>query len=287
MAHIYDSCGQLTILVDNEQIPFVVIVQAHLLKDKGSVRLRRIIFDTTMETSGSSGNEQIVQLDNLAWTIRALSTENSGGLDDAPEEQPATLLHNQSSNFRETSNTKITRPSVDCIFVDQDQYFGSDRPVSKSETSSWKAVLKVMKVISQRGESFLSSLLDQQSGGIESLPIFAVSDVSFWVLRDFGTTLMKRSAVEQSAIGACLEITEHHPKHKRVFKTLGLAIDSYMRRNGFWLGGSLKHDHHAHQSIVTCLLYSKVDDRFDMVTLQSQQVDRVSSDNQGRSSRKK
>jgi hypothetical protein len=151
-----------------------------------------------------------------------------------------------------------------------------------------KHIIKAMKSITQRCESFVSSMADPSlSGGSESLPVFAVADLSFFLLRDFGTCLMKRARTEHTAAGASLEITEVHPKHKRVLKTLGVAIDNFMKRTGFW-DGSTNNGHGFPNKLATILLYSKVDDRFDMVTLESSRDGGPSkpNDGQGRNKRK-
>lgn len=265
------------------KIRFVVIVQPHLLRDKGSVRLRHVLGDGGGADSSSSGNEQFVAIDNLAWTIRELCPETSNGVDESTEDQPDSLIQNQSSNIRDSSRS--LKPSVDCIFVDHDQYFDSDKPVSKADVPNWKALLKTMKGIAQKGESFVSSMADPSTNGAgDFLPIFAVADVSFWVLRDFGTMLMKR-ANERSTTGACLEIKEQYPKHKRTIKTLGSAIDNFMKSNGFWVTTG-SHGNAVPKVVVIILLYSKVDDRFDMVTLESGLSDGASNDH-GRHNRRK
>jgi hypothetical protein len=98
---------------------------------------------------------------------------------------------------------------------------------------------------------------------------------------------MQRSRRDESALGACLEITERYPKYKRALKTLATAIDNYMRRNGFWnqsrdrtnvaVESPLVHSRNrsgtetgasSSNGVITILLYSKSDDRFDMVSLE-------------------
>jgi len=256
-------------------IPFVVIVSAHLLKDKGLVRLRRYPFDIVHQgqSTGSSGsNEIVVSLDDLAATILGASEFLD---EDAEEQMEAAGAMIPSSRDHHRPHKETQR--VECIYVDQDQYFGNDQTISKSETPQWKAYLKTMKSITMSAESYLVSLQDSKSlasAGMQGLPVFAVADATFWVLRDFGTELMRRERADKSAIGATNEIIERHPKYKRTIKTLGIAIDSYMKRHGIWGGGQQQQGGNHHRrgehrtsSLMTILLYSKVDDRFDMVTL--------------------
>jgi len=246
-------------------------VQPHLLKDKGSVRLRRVLSEGGMEASSGNGNEQYVALEDLAWTIRDLSSETNGGIEERTEDVSDGHVPISSTNARE-QQLKTFKPSIDCVFVDNDQYFGSDRPTPKGELS-WKAISKTMKSILQRGESFVSSLIDSsKQSSKDSLTIFAVAEVPFLILREFGTCLMKRSK-EHSANGACHEMIDLHPKYKRVIKTLGGAIENYMKRKGFWMVGSNSQSQHVPHLNIIILLYSKIDDRFDMVTLDSGRTD--------------
>jgi hypothetical protein len=220
----------------------------------------------------------------LALSIRGLLPQATGSLNGTAEEQQNALVQNQTSSKIES--LRSSKPSVDCIFVDQDQYFDSDKPVSKTDTSNWKSVLKSMKGITQRGESFVLSMADPSTSGAgDFVPIFAVADVSFWLIRDFGTCLMKR-AKERSASGACQQVIEQYPKYKRTIRTLGVAIDNFMKRNGFWVGASHSHAQHVRKTQVTILLYSKADDRFDMVTLESGHSVGASHEH-GRNSRRK
>jgi hypothetical protein len=282
-----------------------VIVQSHLLRDKGSVRLRYVSGDGSIDASGSS-NEHFVEVENLALTIRELSSEFlSNGGDDNRSEDPHRHLtmmdsssapHTTPSNMKDSNRSSNLKPSVDCIYVDHDQFYDGERPVSKSETPNWKVVLKTMKAISQKGEQFVTGLADPSTVDAgESLPIFAVADISFWALRDFGTCLMKRGQQEKSAIGACRQITEEYPKFKRVLKTLGAAIESFMKRNGYWSSSSgtttsTTGGHHFHREgrkvLISILLYSRAEDRFDMIALESE-AKYESSNDTGRNSRRK
>lgn len=259
------------------RIPFVIIVQSHLLRDKGSVRLRCVSIDGALDTTGSTTNEQIIDLENLAFTIKDLSAQMAS-LDEvsSPENH---LVRDATSTGQTGQESRNQKASVDCIYVDHDQYYDPDRQVSKTETPNWKVVLKTMKSISQRGEQFIAGMMDPslvEAG--DSLPIFAVAHISFFALRDFGTCLMKRSRSERSAVGACREVAEEYPKFKRIIKTLGSAIESFMKRQGYWIAsghqstGKNGHHHGSPSSgpvLVTVLLYSRADDRFDMLSLEA------------------
>jgi hypothetical protein len=243
------------------KIPFVVLVQAHLLKEKNSVRLRRIGFDSLTQGSNSAtGNEMFVSLDDLASTIQG----DLGKMDET--EDPADLTTNANAGSREHRSHRASQ--IDCILVDNDVYYGIDREISKSETPHWKTHMKSVKKAEMACEAYLTTLQDathQPVLGMQGMPVFAV-EISFWTLRDFGTALMRRERQDQSAMGAVSEIAERYPKHKRPLKTLGVAIDSYMKRYGVW-GGRDNPRRDGAPSLLTLLLYSRLDDRCDVVTL--------------------
>lgn len=258
LVELYGVCALL-------KIPFVVIVQPHLLRDKHSVRLRRISFDSS--STHSATGEVFVTLDNLVTTI----------LEDAPvgEETAGMDETTEMGNTIQSSGTVSHRASVNCIYVDNDVYYGIDREVTKSETPHWKTYLKSIKKVELSAESFAEKL--HESDGGRQVPVFAVTDATFWALREFGTTLMRRE-VDQSATSAYMETSEKYPKYKRSLKTLSSAIDTYMKRHGIWTsnfgGGKHRHHHKAEKGsaeLMTILLYSKPDDRFDVVTLSRSQ----------------
>lgn len=250
----------MPVSIPSKKIPFVVVVQPHMLKDKGSVRLRSVLLNGQPDTSNN--NERLVLLENLAWTIRELSPTTNMGHDESTNDQAVSSGgHNQNNSNRDSSRT--VEPSIECIYVQNDQFFDGERPVSKADTTNFKTVMKAMKSVTQRAESFVLSMLDQGTTGAAAngLPLFAVNDLPFWCLRDFGSNLMRR-ADEKNSNNACLETINLYPAHKRSIKTLGTAIDNYMKRNGFWQG-----DGNRPRREVLMLLYSKADDRFDMVTV--------------------
>jgi len=257
-------------------IPFVVIVQAHLLKDKGAVRLRRVLSDdlTVGWHVGSSGhNERFVPLESLASTIREMSAETSGSDERVSEE----LLEESNGPYpRDSAVTRGSSAEIESFYVDQEQYFCDDIKVSKTDTPHWKGVLKALKSVAQRSESYLTS----QMNALGSTPVFGVSDLPFLVLRDFGTALMRRERTEQSAMGASIEVTERYPKGKRALKTLAMAVDYCMKKRGVWDPSTAARAHSPSRGhspargssggsqLLTVLLYSKLDDRFDMVSLE-------------------
>ena len=268
-----------------------------MLKDKGTVRLRTVLLNGGMDSS-----ERLVLLENLAWTIRDLSPSACAGNNDMLVHHHHEQIgisgqaHHQNSSYRDggggssSSNnnnrsSSSIETSIECIYIQNDQFFDCERPVSKADKTQSKTVIKTIRGITQRAESFVQSMVDPGDGAANDLPVFVVTDVSFWCLRDFGSHLMRTTVAGttetradyyqcSSSSKAYMETIESYPKYKRSLKTLGAAIDSYMKRNGFWRGGpggggdKNQHHHHQYQEVIF-LLYSKPDDRFDMITLQS------------------
>lgn len=240
------------------KIPFVVVVQPHLLKDKQEVRLRRVLCDAGGSVMSSGANEEVVPIESLAATIKEYLKTIPGSDEETLGNQTETQV---SRSLQPEEGASVPKAIVECIYVDTDQYYGtgSEKQLSKSD-ANFKVVLKALKGITQRSEAYLNGLTDPPKvSGFQGTPVVAV-DLPFWVLRDFGTCLMRRG--ESSALGAAVETTEKYPKRKRVLKTLSMAIDSLARKridNGFARKGS--HD------LLTVFLYSKCDDRYDMITL--------------------
>jgi hypothetical protein len=260
-------------------IPFVVIVQAHLLKDKGSVRLRRVLSDDLeigWNSGGGVGNEQFVALDNLASMIRDMSAETSKQLEPISDEA---RQESGGANAGDVGPLRIGTPQVECIFVDQEQFFSKGLKLSKTDTPHDKAFRKALKSVAQRSEAFLST---QMSSTNAATPVFGVADLPFWVLREFGSSLMRRERKERSAVGASIEVTDRFPKGKRSLKMLAMAIDSFMKKRGIWdqtsstgtgiaTGSNTGNNADASggSHLLTILLYSKLDDRFDMLSLEN------------------
>lgn len=243
-----ELCGVCAIM----KIPFIVVVQPHILKDKGTVRLRTVLLNGRLDNS-----ERSVSLENLALTIRELYPSTCSHYDEtlAHQEQFGNSGYTHNNSFRDGGNKSAE--SIECVYVINDQFFDCERPVSKADTAQFKTAIKTIRSVTQRAESFIQLMVDPGNGAGN---VFVVTNVSFWCLREFGSNLMKSTA-SQCSSNAYLETIESYPMYKRILKTLATAIDSYMRRNGFWdMQGR-------EQKEVIILLYSKLDDKFDMVTL--------------------
>lgn len=249
------------------KIPFVVVVQPHALREKGTVRLR-MTSSNSSSSDNYSGNEQVVSLDSLPMTIKEQSLSEAGDhtYETASDPVDGSAANSGTSSSYRNSN-RIVERSIECIYVQNDQFFDYERSVSK-DVPNHKIILKTMRGITQRAEGFLSALVEPTF--TEDIPVFAVTDVPFWCLRDFGTSLMKKNE-EECSNKACLETIDAHPTQKRGLKTLGAAIDNYMRRKGLWQS-SISAKGARKEAML--LLYSKIDDKFDLVTLEGSDAGR-------------
>ena len=244
----------------------MVIVAPHLLKDKGSVRLRPILFESENHTFES---EEFVSLELLAPTIEDrldLITVEKSSTESVP---PDRNLVSERLYPNEDTNHVGYRSSakVECIYVEADQYYGHEKMLKGDSFS--KKVMKIVKTVSQRYGTFINGLTEiPLSNGSEGSQVIA-SGLPFWVLRDFGTFVMKNN--DPSTIGAGNEMAERYPKHKKVIKTLCTALDYLLRRHEIAGSGPGK------KSSAECILKSKhslnvflfsiPDDRFDLITL--------------------
>lgn len=258
------------------QIPFLVIVQPHLLRNKGAVRLRLVSQDFIPAASSSGSSELFLPLDSLAATIQSL--KNDGTNIDASD-------HTRTDPGSSVREQKTRDVEVDCVLIEADQYYSDPRDMPKNDPRR-KPLQKAMKSATLQAEEYVSSMLEAKSHNSTGIPLFAVTDLSFFMLRDFGSELMRREEKDQSASGACAAMIEKYPNHRRTWKTLSAAIDNYMKqRHSFWSHlKSSKMDttpppssskrtisigsvDSSTPAMVTMLLYSKADDRFDTITL--------------------
>jgi hypothetical protein len=244
-------------------------VQPHVLKDRGVVRLRRVIgaFDESLSspqmgvTSSSSGQEIRVSVEQLSSTIRA---ENKIGRNDVATSPASSRTGNTGVASNPQSRERSTsKRNLQCILIENDSYFGNDRDVTRSETPHWRNYLKLMKKVALTCEARLSStFLRESSADMAELPVFAVMDMTYISLRDFGTSLISNERSVDWIQMTIHDMIERYPKFKRSLRTLGLAIENHWKRHVWESTTNSKR-------AVTIVLYSQVDDRFDVVSLQS------------------
>jgi hypothetical protein len=265
--NLMQICGLCSIL----RIPFVVVVQQHLLKEKRSVRLRCIL---------DSWNEEFVHLDSLAEEIKLrLSSTSSDNYASEGDQDADHITNSRVPTVHDSNvNTNTSIPRLECFFVDSDQYFGQDKDIDK--TAKGKAAKKTLKTTEQKAESYVSAL---HSGGPAhqpgSTPVFAV-DLRFRFLREYGTLVM-----EKGTHAAAAELGSKYHKDKRTFKTLSSAIDSVLRRvaptGGEKKKGRQSHDELEPKTDTTVLLYSIPNYQFDLVTLRTDEHYKNNVDDSG------
>lgn len=241
-------CGMCGVL----NIPFVVIVQPHLLKDKGAVRLRPVF---------ELGNERFVSLASLSGEVLdrlSLLTEANSSQQTLRNASQDRELASHALSAREMPSNASPPVKVECFYVDS-EHFISQLAVHESRSKSGK---KALKTASQRAEAYLSELIGSSVG---STPVFAV-DLPLRILREYGTCLMESGSTVARTRD---EISQKYLQHKRVVKTLSSAIDSFLRRRTTTNEKKSKAslETRAATQSVSMLLYSSIDDRFDLVSI--------------------
>ena len=226
-------CGIAAIL----NIPFVVIVQPHLLSKKLSVKLRQTtIAHGTGPLYNYNGNEEIVDINSLSsLLLERLSFVNDKSDDNIASHQQ-TNANDLSSQSMQSNYSNF---ELDCIYVDNDQYYDDSNRIN---TAQWKRVKKVMKSTSQKMMDHLSNnVLDSAA------PVIAL-DLPFRVVRQVGSCLIFDGL--ESLVSN--DITTRYPRHRKTLRTLMYACDSICRRT---------------KGRPTFFLYSTIDDEYDLVRM--------------------
>ncbi|KAK1734261.1 eukaryotic translation initiation factor 2-alpha kinase [Skeletonema marinoi] len=229
-------CGIAAIL----NIPFVVIVQPHLLSKKSSVKLRQTtIAHGTGPLFNYNGNEEIVALNALS----SLIIERISAVNDVSDENISTRQQTNAidSSMQQPTQSHNGNLDIECIYVDNDQYFDDSNRIN---TSQWKRVKKVMKSTSQKMMDHLGNELFDSTA-----PVIAV-DMPFRVVRELGSCLIFDGL--ESLIST--DIATKYPGHKKTIRTLMYACDSISRRT---------------RGRLTFFLYSTIDDEYDLVRMPS------------------
>jgi len=243
-------------------IPFVIIVQPHLLKDKGAVRLRII----SLRSLGVSFSEEFVPLISLAATVKKHSIAIPFiEEDDSDDEISSTIdRHTISSKEQPPSKTLASLSSqFDCIYVDSDQYYGVEKLI-KGDKAEYKTISKSLKATRQKAEAFLNDLSRPHSNRRTQTFVIAI-DLPLKVLRDFGTWILNHGT--SKAYFSSNELTNKFPKHKKVFKTLYLAIQNLTRKRIRSSSKGDSDDEEKNDFLIHCFLYSTPDERYDFITL--------------------
>jgi len=225
-------CGIAAIL----NIPFVVIVQPHLLNYKSSVKLRQTtIVHGTGALFNYNGNEEVA-----LNTLSSLILERLSALNDVSDDNIATRQQtNANDSSLQPMQSHHSNFGIDCIYVDNDQYFDDSNRIN---TAQWKRVKKVMKSTSQKMMDHLGNTLFDSA-----TPVIAV-DLPFRVVRELGSCLIFDGL--ESLISN--DMATKYPGHKKTLRTLMYACDSISRKN---------------HGRLTFFLYSTIDDAYDLVRM--------------------
>jgi len=229
-------CGICAIL----NIPFVVIVQPHLLKSKVAVKLRQT---TTNTASGPlfKGSEELVPVSSLP----SLLLERLSSLSDVNDDTHPTDLPNQPALAGESSNLQAQSHNnidIECIYVGTDQYFDNEHRVNNAQ---WKHIKKIMKSSTQKMTCHINDVIDQTT------PVVAI-DLPFRVVRDIGSFLIFDGLESLNSN----EIATKYPQHKKLLRNLMYALDALTRKD-------LSHRIHEKQ----IFLYSIPCDKYDLIIL--------------------
>lgn len=233
-------CGICAIL----NIPYVIIVQPHLLKTKSVVKLRRT---TTHTASGLLYNvvDELVPLLSLPTLLLERLGSQSDRWDDTHSADLSSHLVNNGDNLLVVQSPNKTE--IECIYVGTDQYFDSEQ---KANNTQWKHVKKVIKATTQKIATRMNELFDQ------SLPVIAM-DLPFQAVRDIGSSLMFDGLVSLT----CSSLQSKYPEHKKVLRNLAYALDALIQKVHSRTTSSEEKNR------LTIFLYSISCDNFDMITL--------------------
>lgn len=225
-------CGVCAIL----GIPFVVIVQAHLLKTKSVVKLRRMASGPVY-----TGSEELVPITSLSSVILERLSSRSDGRDDTH----LTDLLIQPTSIGDNFVQSPGKIEIECIYVGIDQYFDSEH---KSSNAQWKNVKKVMKTTMQKMSTHFNDFYDQ------TVPVIA-TDLPFQAVREIGSSLIFDGL--ESLNSSALQMK--YSKHKKLLRNLASALDSLIQK----IQGRPNSEGKRQLSL---FLYSISCDKFDMIT---------------------
>jgi len=230
-------CGICAIL----NIPFVVIVQPHLLKSKMAVKLRQT---TTNTTSGPvyKGSEELVTISSLpSLLLERLSSVSEVDDDTHPTDLPnQPVVTKESSNVPAQSHNNI---ELECIYVGTDQYFENEHRINNAQH---KHIKKIMRSSTQKMTCHINEVFDQIT------PVVAI-DLSFRIVRDIGSSLIFDGLHSLST-----ELTIKYPHHKKLLRNLMSALDALIRKD------QSQRDSCCEKQI---FLYSIPCDKHDLITL--------------------
>lgn len=246
------TLDQICALCSILKIPFVIVVQHHLLQEKGCIRLRTILDNYQVQ---NGWQEVVIPLSSLASEIQDRCFRLSG---EVTKEIPTQSVTEKPISSRDISNASGRAYSVpsdfECIYIDSDQFY-LDLEHASGKDPKMKSVLKVMKTSRQNAESYVSNIL-------VDTPVL-VAPIPFRIVREFNTEAMFGNGPTVSSSTSSMMVT--HSSHKKVLKSLASCLDHLLRR--FEAEPPKKYKSCSKGSIFSFLVYSIPDDRFDLLTL--------------------
>ena len=243
------------------QIPFVIIVQPHLLKEVSSVYLRSMGSDLTLKSNVSEGDE-LVHLSSLVSSIKT----KLSSFQDQDYDSSETFVSTNKQLSRGLSQKEVgsiakphqSSPEVDVTYA---------KTVEKREkTTKIKRPKDIEKKASQSAKSYLKricNLLETQS--TSCVPVIAI-DLPFSVLREFGTVVMSQNG---RLHGAASQISGNYSKYKKNLRLLESELEKLLTRvnSPNTDGGKKKSFSQKEAESLILLLYSIPDDNTDLLEI--------------------
>ncbi len=237
-----------------------MVVQHHLLRDLNSVRLRHTFNPSSVQ---DGLHESFVPLINLASEIKDAistnslrsnlrnslrdSTEYDGNVTMSAFDRPSHPSPSVSSRVRSAS-TSVS--GFEYVFVDTDQFYLDPDKISGGKDPKMKTVMKVMKKAQLKADQYIDN----------ELHTILVVDLPFRVVREFNSEAMFSSGA--SIVSDTTEFMTKHPKHRKTLKTFAMCLDFMLRR----------FNDSAKETILSVLVFALPDDRFDLLTLETNRM---------------
>jgi len=264
------------------KIPFLIIVQDHLLREKG-VRLRTVV-DAYPNFASS---EDFVILTLLPSVIKDLLHKKDYNFDTIDVKMANERSVNPSNfnsdhypkNYNQGAGAKGSHNNLDieCIYVDFDQFYITEKQPGRE--SKMKSVKKIIRSTTQRASSYFNDFFTASTLG-DGGTVLAV-DLPFQTLREFNSAAMFGKE-GNSIVSSVSDFISNDSKHRKVLKTLAICLDHLIRRQADVSGSTISNNNgksssnslssmssrsSSHRKLLSVYMYSIQDDRFDLLTL--------------------
>ena len=241
------SLEELTGVSSILRIPFIVIAQPHLLREKGSVRLRHIV--------GEGFEEDFVSLEELVPKIKEQLAlhEVMAGVERGTSNTESNRMAGRQPSSTGDDNKASSSAAIQCIYCDETEYHLQHdlekRKGSSSDKATAKAAKKELSRAMQKAEAYIHCVSTSSSLG-QGTPVIA-SSLPYLVLRDLGTALITSATTSDAIVG----VSNRNPNYKRLLKTIGMSLEHVINESML------------SQKRLELLLYSIPDDRFDLIQI--------------------